>query len=189
MVWKQNKTGLLPLLEAQDIFSGGGKETSKGERGNDRSEKTNVRMAERRAKQAAFEKARKEKQDSINSIDLTTVVNPDRQLHIITWGTKHHGYSKPPSSEKNFDAGNLTFQKECRAINLNHARGDQDPLYFAITQTSRCQQFIKNMVRMIEDENLHVISINCAHGRHRSRAICRAVCALYPLSSFEHLDA
>jgi hypothetical protein len=97
-------------------------------------------------------------------------------LTIITWGKSNHKHwSKPPRSERNFDAQKMTFNNLYDDIDLERMRGDDDVLFERFIKTQRFLNFVKSIIKVVEKNNFKCISINCTRGRHRSRAVARAI--------------
>ncbi len=113
----------------------------------------------------------------------------DREILIITWGKSLHSYAKPPQSERNFDVRGVSYRNVSKGLDLRSIRGDDDELYSRISKTDRFSNFVESIINVIERNNHKTISINCAKGRHRSRAVARAVAELYPKSKLHHLDS
>lgn len=100
-------------------------------------------------------------------------------IELITWGKDlHRGWNKAPGSKWNFSALHLGDRSKTRGLDLQHLRGDDDELYNRFVNdedfkktVNLCFQKVKELVANGDC----VFSINCAKGRHRSRALARGL--------------
>ena len=129
-------------------------------------------MADRRAKQRAFEEKRKQK--------AVCEVNEERELQIYT-ASIHANVAA--EVEHTFDLSSVQLN-----INfpLNQSALDPD-IFQEIVSKSKFQQLLQAYLAKIEDKDFHTILIICVHGLHRSVAMAEAIKAKYPLSTCHHL--
>lgn len=112
--------------------------------------------------------------------------NNKRTLTIYTWGKKRRK-SKPLGSECNFNAGVISGKK--KGLDLKKLNGLSPDVQRSVASASGYCDFMKNMVKKIENNNLSTISINCTAGRHRSVACAELLKKLvYPQSSIYHCE-
>lgn len=99
-------------------------------------------------------------------------VNPNRELIIVTWGNRINK-SKPIESERNFNVCSISDGKRTTETGM-----DED-VRRSIVQCSQAQRIIQSILRIVEEQNLHIISINCHKGRHRSVSVANHLIETY----------
>lgn len=128
-------------------------------------------MAERRAKQLAFEEKRKQK--------AIIEVDEDRKLAIYT--ASIHLKSVPV--DHTFDLSslqlNINFSLDETALNPD--------IFQQILSISKFQNLLSSYLAKIEAKNFESILITCVHGLHRSVAMAEAIKQKYPLSTCTHM--
>lgn len=111
---------------------------------------------------------------------------PDRRLTIYTWGKKYRKY-KPDQSRHNFNAGIINGHR--KGMNLKKITGLNPDVQKAVKSGKGYIKFMEEMITKIETENLHVISINCTAGRHRSVSCAEILKReFYPNTVIHHLE-
>lgn len=107
--------------------------------------------------------------------ELKRIANPERELRVSTWGRAL--MKGPPIGAVNFNASVLSGRGH--GVNTRKMNG----LWIEIqSQVSKCSMFpmwIELVIRKIEKEDIHHISINCTKGRHRSVAAAELLKKLY----------
>lgn len=132
--------------------------------------------------------------DTLNSEDLdydylksllTEEYNPKRELMIYTWG-KRLKKNKPQQSQCNFNASILNGR--AGGIDLKNNNGLYLPIQKVVSRCSAFEKWISMTIKKIESNDLKIISINCAKGRHRSVAAAEILRKVYyPSAKVIHL--
>ena len=113
----------------------------------------------------------------------------ERSITIITWGRgAHHKKGYPPvKTERNFNAAIISDRPY--NIDIRKINGRNGALQDAFYSNREFQDFIDSIVNQIEMLDLHVVSINCSKGRHRSVAAAELLKRLfYPRADVHHWD-
>jgi len=125
-----------------------------------------VKKMERRQKQQAF---------AMKS-SSTSTANPERELVVYTGG-----YDSATTG-KIFDAGRIRLD-----LNLPLNRNAVDPeLREIVMAQPQMRTFLLGIMRKIEEEDYHTISIICRHGKHRSVALAESLKVHYPKLTVQH---
>lgn len=129
-------------------------------------------MADRRAKQRAFEEKRMKKEE--------VVVNEERELTIYTASIN---FGELPEVDHVFDLSTVMLDH-----NFSLKQTALDPtIYEHIMSVPKFQTLLQAFLEKIEKKDFNVILVTCAHGKHRSVAMAEAIKRKYPLSSCRHL--
>ena len=140
-------------------------------------------MAERKAKQAAFEAARLAKVEAASN-EFKTAIPSDCDLTIYTYGLSNHETS-PIETQKNFDASKLNIDID----DFKDTTGMDIDLMELIKNTPRFVSFISKIALTVKKDKLKVISINCLYGRHRSVAAANILKdVFFPRAKVIHLE-
>jgi hypothetical protein len=130
-------------------------------------------MADRRAKQQAFEERQRQK----NNVVLTE----DRELKVFTASISYKDL--PEGIEHTFDLSEVSVD-----IKLPLSQSALDPeLQQAIMSKSKFKKLLSGYLGKIEENDWHTILITCAHGMHRSVAMAESIKAKYPQCECIHL--
>ncbi|MHB1909692.1 MAG: RapZ C-terminal domain-containing protein [Nitrososphaerales archaeon] len=121
---------------------------------------------ERRRKQQAF----------YTKSSSPVMVNSERELIVYTGG-----YDSPTSG-KIFDAGRIRLDLN---LSLNCNALDPELREMIMTQP-QMRTFLLGIIRKIEEEDYHTISIICRHGKHRSVALAETLKMHYPKVIVHH---
>lgn len=116
-------------------------------------------------------------------------IDRNRKLHIYTYGDQYLTNS-PKKSQQKFNASilrsefkrNKTMIKELRKL-----RGTNPKLQQEIRQSKLFENFVFDIIKTIENNNLTCISIFCRAGHHRSVACAEMLKNLYNNATIEHL--
>lgn len=92
----------------------------------------------------------------------------DRELLIYTYGRRMMK-SQPRGSQRAFNACILNARGG--GVDLRRARGTDEVLQAIVCSSRRFEQFITTIVRIIERDDLHTVSVFCSAGHHRSVAV------------------
>lgn len=129
-------------------------------------------MAERRAKQQAFEQKRLQK--------ANVLASEDRQLTLYS-ASIHRGDT--PDVDHVFDLSSvqldINFPKNRTALEAD--------LYDEIVAIPKFQTLLQSFVAKIESKDFHTVLVTCVHGLHRSVAMVEAIKSKYPLAERHHL--
>lgn len=118
----------------------------------------------------------------------------ERELVIITWGRAFRD-SCPTfrsgkvviKTEHNFNAAVVADKP--RNINLRRLDGRSEELQAAFLKNRDFQDFVLNIRDLVEARDLHIISINCQKGRHRSVSAAEVLKRLhYPRAQVYHYE-
>mmetsp|Transcript_4141 Transcript_4141/g.6421 ORF Transcript_4141/g.6421 Transcript_4141/m.6421 type:complete len:363 (-) Transcript_4141:116-1204(-) len=115
-------------------------------------------------------------------------VDPTRPLRILTWGNKTMKWSAVQSrgAQRNFNAAVLNGRGG--GVDIRNNNGLSDGVQRNVSRCPRFPAWLQMFVDSAEKENLHVVGVNCAKGRHRSVAAAELLKKLYyPLATIEHL--
>lgn len=118
----------------------------------------------------------------------------ERALTIITWGRAFR--DSCPSfrvgktvlkTEHNFNAAVIADKP--RNVNLRRLDGRSEELQEVFLRNRDFQDFVETIRNFIEERDLHVISINCRKGRHRSVSAAEVLKRLhYPKAQIYHYE-
>ena len=114
---------------------------------------------------------------------LDKTVNKERALLIYTYGTRYV-FKDPDDVERCFNAAELRGQRNNMLTKL---RGTDPVLMQTVRVIPEFPSFIKGVVRDIEKNDLHCVSIICRGGHHRSVAAAEWLRLLYPKVEIEHM--
>lgn len=129
-------------------------------------------MADRRAKQLAFEQKRLNK--------LKSSVNEDRELTLYT-ASIH--FKETPEVDHVFDLSSVQLD-----INFPTNRSAlESDIFEEITSISKFKTLLDLFVAKIEAKDFTTVLITCVHGMHRSVAMAESIKKKYPKSSCHHL--
>jgi hypothetical protein len=113
--------------------------------------------------------------------------DPNRVLHIVSWGKKHHnpGY-QPPGSQFNFNA--CVLNGRGGGVDLRSARGTDKQLQINVASCSLFPGWISMVINKIESAGLSHVSICCTAGHHRSVAAAEMLKNIYyPKATVKHI--
>lgn len=123
--------------------------------------------SERREKQKRFEeKKQKDRDENIDELKW----NSEREIIIQTWGNRLRK-SHPQESQRNFNVCGVSYKKRTSEIDLRSMTGMDKVLKDKISTAPRFDMYIASIVRIVENENMNSISVNCSKGRHRSVSV------------------
>ena len=119
-------------------------------------------------------------------------VNTDRKLHIYTYGTTI--FPEMPHQIKStcaiYNASILRGQFKKGSADfkaLTKLRGTSLLLQYEMRNAVLFEQFVDDIIKNIESNDLHEIAIICKMGRHRSVACAEMLIFLYPNRTVTHL--
>mmetsp|Transcript_54545 Transcript_54545/g.65650 ORF Transcript_54545/g.65650 Transcript_54545/m.65650 type:complete len:390 (-) Transcript_54545:152-1321(-) len=123
--------------------------------------------------------------------DQSLTIDPTRQLHIYTWGDALMKKTALKSRRSQFDinAKPLNGRGGGADTKRNALQDGRIRLNVAASMADdRGLTMLVQTLRKIEDEDLHVISVFCSKGRHRSVSMAVLLkMAYYPQATIEHL--
>lgn len=123
-------------------------------------------MSERREKQRKFQES---KNDEIKD-DEEIKWDEKREITIVTWGNRLRKHA-PNESQHNFNVCGVSYKKRANGTDLRTMTGMNEELKNKIATAPRFDKYTKSIVKVVERDNLSIISINCHKGRHRSVSV------------------
>jgi len=110
----------------------------------------------------------------------------NRKLVIYTWGRRLRT-SCPKKIDQNFNASVIYGYKRGSDIKKNDGRSTE--IQEMVIRGKQFCDFMGGMIASIEKNNLKIIGINCAKGRHRSVSCAEILKKhYYPYSEIFHLE-
>ena len=144
-------------------------------------------MAERRAKQATFA-GKKAEALAAEAADEDVKATEERKLVIYTWGASLRK-ACPHKTGHNFNVCGVSYRKKATGVDLRKMTGMDEELKAKIATAPRFEAYITAIVKVVERDDLSVISINCRKGRHRSVAVANVLKdRYYPNAQVVHLE-
>lgn len=119
-------------------------------------------------------------------------INRDRELLVYTWGDKLMKVTavktcKPPS-QLDVNAKPLNGRGGGADLKQNALRDDRIVLNVASSLAEGDgARLLRNLLRRIEEDDLHCISVFCSKGRHRSVSLALLLQLYYPHRQLKHL--
>ena len=108
-------------------------------------------------------------------------VDVRRDLYIYTYGSRH---GTPQNSEYTFNAAVLHGNR--RSMDLHKLRGTDEEVQKSVMGSKNFYEFMEAVIRTIEAKNLHIVSIICAKGHHRSVACAELLAKHYYRNAVTH---
>ena len=140
-------------------------------------------MAERKEKQANFEKQRIQRQQNILHIKH----DKEHMLTIYTYGYRKRKFASK-NCQRNFDVRDLTFMADNKS-ELKNKTGMDMEIQEAIFNKFKFQQYICHIIKTVEKNKLSNISICCHLGIHRCVAIAEIIKEkFYPKATIHHIE-
>jgi hypothetical protein len=94
--------------------------------------------------------------------------NKDRELKVIVWGKRKRKFCPPQYKiERNFNACILGHGDKS-GVDWRKDGRKSEAVRRSVMKGPRFYDFMGMVVKRIEVDNLHIIGVNCAKGRHRS---------------------
>ena len=115
---------------------------------------------------------------------LRKEASPERELKVYTYGTRYV-FVDPEGVQARFDACHLRGERNSELAKL---RGTDPKLQQVVRVIPEFPDFLKGIVRQVETENLHTISIFCRGGHHRSVTAAELLRPLYPKVIIDHMN-
>jgi len=116
-------------------------------------------------------------------------VDVNRKLHIYTFGTSFI-FDNPKDCQKTYNAAILRGSHKKRSTQFKELvkmRGTDLQIQQEIRECPIFCDFIQDIVKDIESNNLHTIAITCRAGHHRSVACAEMLVHLYVNRKVNHL--